>query len=323
LELGRPLARRLRANRFERGSLQITSAEPDFHWDDEGDLASAHAEEELESHFFIEDYMILANEQVALHLESQHAPTVYRVHPLPDAFNLSRLLDVLSSLELPTPDFDPLAATPSELRRVARETAEWVERFTPTGKGKRALVQQVLRSQSRALYQTHNVGHFGLALTSYCHFTSPIRRYPDLLVHRGLLAELGLAPHPTTSTLPEWAEHCSVKEREASQVELKADDLALAHLLKRRLDREGWNQVFEGQILSLVGSGAFVLFEQLYQGFLPARDLPGDYYELNEDETALVGARTGKSYRLADLLPIQVVEVDVARGRVNVILAEN
>jgi ribonuclease R len=323
LEIGRPLAQRLRAHRFQRGSLQITSTEPDFHWNDEGELYAAHPEEELESHFFIEDYMILANEQVALFLESRGAPTVYRVHPIPDAFNLARLLDILSSLDLPTPDFDPMAATPSELRRVARETAEWVERFTPRGKGKRALVQQVLRSQSRAVYQTENVGHFGLALTSYCHFTSPIRRYPDLLVHRALLWELGLAPQPTTSTLAEWAEHCSVKEREASKVELKADDLALAHLLKKRLDSEGWNRVFEGQILSLVGSGAFLLFDQLYQGFLPARDLPGDYYELNDDETALVGVRTGKAYRLADLLPIQVVEVDIARGRVNVVPAES
>lgn len=320
LALGRPLAQRLRQNRFERGSLQITSTEPDFHWSDDGELVAAHPDEELESHHFIEDYMILTNEQVGLFLEEEQVPTVYRVHPLPDPFNLSRLLDILASLELPTPDFDPLAATPSELRRVARETAEWVERFTPKGKGKRALMQQVLRSQARAVYQTENVGHFGLALGSYLHFTSPIRRYPDLLVHRGLLARLGLGPQPTTSTLAEWAEHCSVREREASKVELKSDDLALATLLKKRLDEDGWNQVFDGQILSLVGSGAFVLFDQLYQGFLPARDLPGDYYELNEDETALVGRRTGKSYRLADLLPIQVVGIDVARGKVNVAL---
>jgi ribonuclease R len=322
LALGRPLAQRLRENRFARGSLQISSTEPDFHWDGGGELVAAHPEKELESHHFIEDYMVLANEQVALFLERRKAPTVFRVHPLPDPFNLDRLLTILAGLELPTPAFDPLTATPTELRRVARETAEWVECFTPKGKGKAALVQQVLRSQARAVYQTENVGHFGLALTSYCHFTSPIRRYPDLLVHRALLWELGLGPQPATSTLAEWAEHCSVKEREASKVELKSDDLTLAHLLKKRLDREGWSQVFEGQVLSLVGSGAFVLFDQLYQGFLPARDLPGDYYELNEGETALVGRNSGKSYRLADILPIQVVGIDVARGRVNVMLAD-
>jgi ribonuclease R len=321
LALGRPLAALLRERRFEQGSLRITSTEPEFHWSATGDLLSAHAAEELESHHFIEEFMILANTQVATFLERKHAPTVYRVHDMPDPFRLDHLLDVLASLDVPTPPFDPLSATAIEVRRVAREMSEYLDRNVPRGRGKAALVQQLLRAQARAVYQTQNIGHFGLALGTYCHFTSPIRRYPDLLVHRALLAELGIGPDPTTSTLADWAEHCSRMERQAAKIERSADDITMAFLLRQRLDREGWGSVFEGQIVGLVPSGAFVLFEQLHEGFLPARELPGDYYELNDLESALVGRRTGEAYRLADIVRIRVAAVDEARGRVDLVLA--
>jgi ribonuclease R len=215
-----------------------------------------------------------------------------------------------------------MAATPEEIRRVTRETAEWVDRYTPKGRGKAALVQQVLRAQARAVYQTVNIGHFGLASQTYCHFTSPIRRYPDLLVHRGLLAKLGLGPEPATATLADQAEHCSQTEREAAKVELKADDIVLAYLLRRRLDDDGWQEsVFEGQVLSLTHRGMFVLFERLFQGYLSTRELPRDFYELNELETALVGKRGGRAYKVADLLQVRVMAVDEARGRVDLTLA--
>jgi ribonuclease R len=323
LSLGRPLAQALRRQRVERGAIQIESAEPDFHFDSAGAIVRAHVAQELESHEFIEDFMLLANEQVATFLERAHVPCVYRVHDQPDPFNVDRLLSVLSALDLPTPVFDPMTATRKDVRRAMRETTEGLERLTPKGRSKVALTQQVLRAQSRAVYDTQNIGHFGLALASYCHFTSPIRRYPDLLVHRALLSHLGIGPEPTSSTLSEWAEHCSRMEREAAKVELKADDIALAHLLRRRLEDEGWRQTFRGQILSLVHVGAFVLFEDLYQGFLPARFLPGDYYELNDAETALVGRRTGAAYRLADFVEVEVVAVDEARGKVDLVLAED
>jgi ribonuclease R len=318
---GRALAQTLREIRHERGSLRIESTEPEFEWDEQGRVTSADPSEELESHWFIENYMVLANEQVASFLEREHVPTVYRVHDLPNPFAVDHLLDVLSSLGLPTPDFDAMAATPDEIRRVMRETAEWVDRYTPKGRGKAALVQQVLRSQARAVYQTVNIGHFGLASQTYCHFTSPIRRYPDLLVHRGLLAQLGLGPAPATEVLADQAEHCSQTERAAAKVELKADDIVLAYLLKRRLDEEGWQEtVFEGQVLSLTHRGMFVLFERLFQGYLSTSELPRDFYELNELETALVGKRGGRAYKVADLLQVRVIAVDEARGRVDLAL---
>jgi len=257
-------------------------------------------------------------------LEREKVPTLYRVHDLPDPFHVDRLLDILSSLGLPTPMFDPMGATSEETRRVTRETAEWVDSHVPPGRGKAALVQQVLRAQARAVYQTTNIGHFGLASQTYCHFTSPIRRYPDLLVHRGLLARLGLGPEPSTTHLSDWAEHCSQTEREASKIELKADDIVLAHLLKRRLDEEGWGEtVFEGQVLSLTRRGMFVLFDRLFQGYLSTRELPRDQYDLNELETVLAGRRNGRAYKVADLLRIRVMAIDQVRGRVDLTLADD
>jgi ribonuclease R len=323
LRWGRPLAQTLRQVRQQRGSLQIEHAEPEFEWDDQDRVIGADPSQELESHWFIENYMVLANEQVASFLEKERVPTVYRVHDLPDPFHLDKLLDILASLGLPTPTYDAMGATPQEIRRVMRETAEWVDKYTPAGRGKQALVQQVLRSQSRAVYQIVNIGHFGLASQTYCHFTSPIRRYPDLLVHRGLLAQLGLGPAPTTSMLADWAEHCSQVEREAAKIELKADDIVLAHLLRHRLDEAGWEEsVFEGQIVTLTRRGMFVLFDRLFQGYLSTNELPRDYYELNELETAMEGRRTGGSYQLADLVQVRVLAIDEARGRVDLTLAD-
>ncbi len=323
LEWGRVLAETLRKARTARGSLQIESTEPEFEWDEEGRVVAADPSEELESHWFIESFMVLANEQVAAFLEQEHVPTVFRVHDLPDPFNLERLFDVFASVGLPTPEFDALEATPQEVRRTTRGLAEWVDRYTPQGRGKAALVQQVLRAQTRAVYQTVNIGHFGLASQTYCHFTSPIRRYPDLLVHRGLLARLGLEPEPTTLVLDDWAEHCSETERQAAKIELKADDIVLAHLLRRRLDEDGWGErVFEGQVLSLTRRGMFVLFERLFEGYLPVSELPRDTYELNELETVLVGRRSGRAYKLADLVLVRVLAVDEARGRIDLMPAD-
>ena len=323
LELGRALAQILREARHQRGSLRIESAEPEFEWDENREVTSADPSEELQSHWYIESFMVLANEQVASFLEREKVPTVYRVHDIPDPYNLSRLLDILSSLGLPTPVFDPGSASPEEIRRVTRETAEGVDRLTPTKRGKAALVQQVLRAQSRAVYQTTNIGHFGLASRTYCHFTSPIRRYPDLLVHRGLLGRLGVAQEPSTELLADQAEHCSKTEREAAKIELKADDIVLAHLLRRRVQEQGWDQaVFEGQILSLTRRGMFVLFDRLFQGYLSTRELPRDYYDLNELETVLEGRRNGLAYKVADLISVKVIAIDEARGRVDLALAE-
>ena len=318
---GMELAGFLRDARLQRGSLRVESTEPEFEWGDDGQVAAADPGEELQSHWFIENFMVLANEQVASFLERAQIPTVYRVHALPDPYRVGRLLDILSSLGMPTPLFDPVTATSDDIRRATRETAEWIDTHAAQGLGRAALTQQVLRAQSRAVYDTVNVGHFGLASNTYCHFTSPIRRYPDLLVHRALLGYLGLSPEPTTAFLSGWAEQCSKTEREASKIELKADDVVLAHLLRRRLSEEGWNTVFEGQVMSFTRRGMFILFERLFQGYLSFSELPRDEYRLNELESALEGRRASRAYKLADFVKVRVLAVDELRGRVDLTLA--
>jgi ribonuclease R len=149
----------------------------------------------------------------------------------------------------------------------------------------------------------------------------PIRRFPDLVVHRALLRELGLGDDPLPEDLPEAAAHVSAREREAAQVEYAADEICLAWLLEARLFELGWEHVFEGEIVGLIGSGLFARFGEVFEGFLPARRLPGDYFELNPLGTALRGRRGGRTFRLGDPISVRVEEIRRAEGKVELSLA--
>src|SRR6185437_14693084 len=162
----------------------------------------------------------------------------------------------------------------------------------------------------------------GLASPAYCHFTSPIRRYPDLVVHRALLRELGLGDDPVPEDLPALAEHTSTREREAAQIEYLADEICLAWLLDRRLRERGWEEPWEGEIIGLIGSGLFARFGGVFEGFLPARRLPGEFFELNATATALVGRRSGRAYRLGDPIEVRVESIARNEGKVELALPD-
>jgi ribonuclease R len=323
LEAARAVAATLRERREKRGSLAVESAEPSFDFDDEGHVTGVRYEEQTESHRMIEELMILANERVADHLADRQAPTLYRVHERPQPEAVERLIDQLASLDVPTPPL-PERMSPQQAGEVVAEASQLVAaHIRRTGRGRFGLGSLVLRSLKQAYYTPRNVGHAGLASPRYCHFTSPIRRYPDLVAHRALLGSLGLDDvAPRADELPELGEHASDTEREAMRIERGADDVCLAFLLERRLREDGWETEFEGEIVGVISKGAFVRFgDEGFEGFLPVRRMRGDWYHLNEAETALVGEGGGRAFRMGDPLNVKVGRVEAARGRADLELA--
>jgi ribonuclease R len=228
------------------------------------------------------------------------------------------LLAKLTDLEVPTPPAPKLERlTPGLAAKLAAQTSEAVSDYVErSGRGTEAFPSLVLRALKQARYDIRNLGHSGLASKAYCHFTSPIRRYPDLVVHRALLRELGVGDDPVPEDLADLAEHCSTRERKYADIEYRADDICLAWLLEAVLFDRGWEAPFEGEVNGVIGSGLFVRFGEVFEGYLPVRRLEGDYYELNTLGTALVGRRTKRTFRLGDPIEVAVAEVNRSEGKV-------
>jgi ribonuclease R len=304
-------------------SLEVESAEPEFRFDESGNPVGARRIAQTESHRLIERLMILANEQVAQLLERKRVPAVYRVHAQPDPLRVERLVEQLQALGVPTPPLGQGLAPAEAGRTVADASRLVIEEAARRGHGREAYTSLVLRSLMQASYSDRNTGHAGLGSAAYCHFTSPIRRYPDLLVHRALLAALGGREEaPRAAEAREVAWRCSERERESARIERDADDLCAAYLLERELGERGRETEFTGQVSGVIRAGAFVGFGgelgDVYEGFVPARTLgEGERFELNETETALVGRESKATLRLGDPISVRVSGVEAARGRVD------
>ena len=330
LAAARAAAAALAALRSGRPAVVLESAEPDFRFDRRGDVVSTELSVATESHRLIEQLMIAANEQVAGFLSERKIPTLYRVHERPEATAVERLIDQLTSLGVPTPPgvVGGSQMTPQQAADLAGEisamVADWVGRHR--GRGARALNSLVLRSLKQAYYDSRNRGHAGLASSRYCHFTSPIRRYPDLICHRGLLAAMAGEPAPDGAWVQAAGPWCSTREREAMVIERDADDVASCFALEGLLSGGGLDreQPLSGEVVGLIGAGAFVAFGDRgqFQGMLPVRRLGGDWWELNEERTILIGTRNGGAIRLGDTVEVRVGRIDAPRGRVDLLAAD-
>jgi len=226
------------------------------------------------------------------------------------------MLAKLADLGVPTPAA-PEHMSPQQAAAVAGEASKLVAEYVEqAGRGVEAFPALVLRALKQARYDPHNLGHAGLASAAYCHFTSPIRRYPDLVIHRALLGEIGLSDDPLPEDLDHLAEQVSAREREAAQVEYLADEICLAWLLERQLFDRGWDEPWSGEIVGLIGAGLFVRFGEVFEGFLPARRLHGEFFELSPLATALVGRTTGRRFRLGDGIEVRVEQIARNEGKV-------
>jgi ribonuclease R len=360
LRAARIAARALGEERARRGgALTLDSPEPEFSFDEQGHLSSATSSAGMtESHRLIEHLMIAANEAVASLLAQRGVPGLYRVHERPEVERVERLVAQLVSLGVPTPPVPPqMSRTQAaellgdisrrverHVQGVARRAREGDRGASPSG-GRLALTSLVLRSLKQAYYSPKNLGHAGLGSACYCHFTSPIRRYPDLVCHRALLAAVGGGEQPPRAGgLGELGEWTSEREREAMKIERDADDVASCFLLERELYEQGWERTFQGEVTGLIAAGAFIAFTAdhdgagragsdseaaqtrgpAYEGMLPVRRMRGagasgsrSWWELNEHGTILHGERVGETLRLGDPIAVRVRRVETARGRVD------
>ncbi len=291
---------KLRAN---RGVLELDVPERQVILDAKGRVKAIKVRESLDSMKLIEELMILANVAAAETLESADVPTMYRVHDRPSDEKRERLNAFLTSLHYKGVRED---AAPKDFNAILTKADGTKQDY--------AINEFVLRSQSQAEYSPENIGHFGLALSHYAHFTSPIRRYADVLVHRALIKALHFGAGALTSeeadTFENIAEHISATERQSAAAEMDAVDRYTASFLS---GREG--EVFTGRISSVTSFGLFVAIDEYgADGFIPFRLMTGDYYEYDDEAQRLVGRGSGKIFQMGDTIRVILMQCEPETG---------
>ncbi|HSJ24165.1 MAG TPA: ribonuclease R [Longimicrobiales bacterium] len=300
------VALRLRQARVERGSLDFDLPETRVVLDVSGQPVDIQKVVRLDAHRLVEDFMLLANEVVARKASQAEVPFVYRIHEPPDESRMVQLREFVATFghRLPGRAGRPM---PRDLQRLIR-AAE--------GRTEEGLVSTVvLRSMKQARYSAENVGHFGLATTHYAHFTSPIRRYPDLVVHRLLAARFldESRDSPTEEYLQDVARHSSERERVAVAAERDSKDLKRVEFMSRHVGDE-----FEGTISGVTAFGFFVLLDDFFvEGLVHVSSLEDDYYLFVEEQYALIGERTRRRFRTGDRVAIRVARANIEERKID------
>ena len=299
------LAQILTQMRYARGSLNLDLPEVEIRVDDSGRPLELVKVERNIAHHLIEELMLAANEAVAHYLAAQEWPLLYRVHGEPDETKLEELQQLAASCGHGLVLGKNLHQSLQELLTKVADKPEG-----------RLISQQLLRSLQQAVYTPHNEGHFGLAAEEYCHFTSPIRRYPDLLVHRVLkqaLTGAAKSSAPGLALLEALGAECSTRERRAMEAERDLADLRRCQLME---DRVG--EIFSGVISSVAEFGFFVeLDDILVEGLVHVRILTGDFYHFDPTNLALTGERSRQQFRVGMPLKVKLERVDTVRRRID------
>ena len=301
------LAKRMRRRRYERGSLDFDLPEPKLVLSAAGEMTGIIASERLDSMRAIEEFMLAANEAVARHLVDAGAPALHRVHEAPDPERVSEFCELVASFGYRIPE-NLEEFRPQDFQMITRQIE---------GKPEEKLVSYLLlRTMKLARYFEESLGHFGLAASEYTHFTSPIRRYPDLVVHRALRAlRHGGDPKrdERKAVLAEWGVHLSECERRADDAERE-----LIEWKKVRFMADKVGEVFEGYVTGVQAFGLFVELKQVFvQGLVHVSTMGDDYYVFNERAHQLKGQSTNRVFRLGDPVKVQVARVDLERRQID------
>jgi ribonuclease R len=313
LLVARELAQLLCKRRFTEGSLDFDLPEASIVLDQQGSVLEIGNRIRLEAHRLVEEFMLAANKAVAVHVHKKSVPFIYRVHERPDIEKVQDFADMMSRLgySFPVSEHIQPAVFAKFLKKIEGTPEEGF------------INELMLRSMKKAVYQRENIGHFGLAFRHYTHFTSPIRRYPDLLVHR-LLRKLKDGRYPkqfaakVNDLIDRAAVHCSETERLAESAERHAVKVKqIAYMA----DHVG--ETFPGVITGVTGYGFFVRLDDLgVEGLVRVSTIDDDYYHFDEKNYQLVGRRSRKTYRLGSAVEVGVVRVDKAKNELDLFLAK-
>jgi ribonuclease R len=311
------IAQQLRKNRFANGAITFDRVEVKFRLDERAHPVDVFLKENKDSNKLIEEFMLLANRKVAEFIgknlslkQGKELPFVYRIHDTP-------VTDKLEGFSLFAARFGYKINTKSE-----KDIAHSLNKLMKDVKGKReqnVLEQLAIRTMSKAVYTTDNIGHYGLAFDFYTHFTSPIRRYPDVIVHR-------LLDHYLKGGKPMDADEIESACKHSTDMEIKASEAERASVKYKQvqylLDRK--DEVFNGMISGVTEWGLYIeVVESKCEGLLRIRDLTDDFYELNEEQYCLIGHKTKKTYQLGDLLKVRLKSADLMKKQIDFILAED